>query len=187
VFDATLLVSIVYNDKAICLGWGDGFSIFVMEDRQIVAHEIKFTTGAPYYLSYEMSPSKKEAYQQQYGDGKIIASNYIISPDMNITAQDCELDLTYNCSIYKDAFASAFKFIAISSDGLSTYQDDPKFNRPEGEDKTEYKAENIIPLVTAYKSTAGEFVVRRMQRMKNDMEKNHIIHFDDVSCATIAI
>lgn len=187
VFDATLLASVVYNDKAICLGWGDGLIIFVTEDRQIIAHEVNFTTGAPYYISYEMSPSKKEAYQQQYGDGKIIVSNYIISPDMKVTSQNSELDLKYDCSVYKEAFASAFKFIAISSDGLSTYQDDPKYDQPEGEDKTEYKAENIIPLVTAYKSTAGEFVVRRMQRMKNDLEKNHIIHFDDVSCATIAI
>lgn len=187
IFDATLLVSTVYGNKATCLGWGDGFFIFVTGDRHIVAHEAKFTTGAPYYISYEMSPSKKEAYQRQYGEGKIIVSNHVINPDMTVLTQDSELDLMYNCSIYKEAFASGFKFIALSSDGLSTYQDDPKYNRPEGEEKTEYKAENIIPLVTAYKSIAGEFVVRRMQRMKEDLEKNHVIHFDDISCATIAL
>jgi hypothetical protein len=57
-FDATLLVSIVYNNKVTYLGWGDGYFILVIDNNSIIAYDIKYSSGAPYYISYEMNSGK---------------------------------------------------------------------------------------------------------------------------------
>jgi hypothetical protein len=187
VFDATLLISTVYKDKATCLAWGDGYVIFVTDNREIIAYEVKYSSGAPYYLSYEMSPVKKEAYQQMYGNGLVDLNTFIISPDGIITGSSTSTSpVAYSHTLLKEAYAPGLKFITLSSDGLDTYKDNPNVVRPDDVELLIHGAEKIIPQVVAYKGIVGEFVIRRMQRMKSDMEKALIIHLDDVSCATIA-
>jgi hypothetical protein len=189
VFDATLLVSTVYNNKATCLAWGDGYVIFVTGSNEIVAYEINYSSGAPYYLSYEMSPAKKKAYAQMYGTGSLTLNTYIIGSDgtlKNSSGSTSPVALGYSHSLLKEAHAPALKFVTLSSDGLGTYKDDPKWVTDDPAQK-DHEVTDIISSVVGYKSLAGEFVIRRMQRMRSDMEKEHVVHLDDVSCATIAI
>lgn len=187
-FDATLLVSALYQNKIISLGWGDGYFIFVTNNNVKIIYDIHYSSGAPYYLSYEMSPSKKEAYKDIYGQGIVTVNNLIIASDGSVTQNIANpSEKLFSESLYKEAYAPNMKFIILSSDGIGTYQDDPKFPREDGSEKKTYDASEIIPQIAAYKNIAGEFVVRRMQRIKSDMDKNHIIHIDDVSCASLAL
>lgn len=189
VFDATLLISTIYEDKATCLAWGDGYVVFVTDKKEIIAYEINYSSGAPYYLSYEMSPAKKAAYAQLYGTGSLNIRTYIIGSD---GALKCSSDATspvvlcYTHSLLKEAHAPGLKFVTLSSDGIGTYKDDPKWVTEESS-RMDFGIVNILPMVVGYKSITGEFAIRRMQRMKSDMEKDHVVHLDDISCATIAI
>lgn len=187
-FDATLLISTVYKDKIISLGWGDGYFIFVTKDNVKIIYDIHYSMGAPYYLSYEMSPSKKKAYEDTYGNSIITVKNSIIATDGSVTETiNNPTGGLYSESLYKEAHVPSIKFVILSSDGIGTYQDDPKFPKEDGAEKKTYSAIEIIPDIAAYKNTAGEFVIRRMQRIKSDMDKNHIVHIDDVSCSSIAL
>jgi len=188
VFDATLLVCTVYNNKVTCLGWGDGYLMMVTDDNSIIAYEIKYSSGAPYYISYEMSPGKKEAYWQTYGGGMVDIRNSIISPEGDLIYSNTNVSpVSDSYSILKEAHAPSLKSVILSSDGLGTYQIDSKFVPPENTPIKDYSDLSIIPLIVSYKSIVGEFVVRRMQRMKADMEKEHVMHFDDVSCSSIVL
>lgn len=120
----------------------------------------------------------------EYGSGSITTTNTIINSEGVVEFEHKILISTCMMqSLYKEADAPSMGFVTVSSDGLGTYQDDPK----NVEEKKSYKDSDIIPLVMAYKNITGEFVTRRMQRLKYDLEKKLIVHLDDVSCSSIAI
>lgn len=188
VFDATLLISVVLSDKAICLGWGDGYIAFVGKDKEINLYETKYSSGAPYYLSYEMSAGKKEAYQKEFGDGEVSITQYTINDSgIHTHPEVTTFDVPYSHSILRQGRTGEVKFIVLSSDGIDTYQTDPRYRDPDNKGIQTYTAPEMITPLVSYKSIAGEFVERRMQRNKEDMDKKHIVHQDDVSCASIAL
>lgn len=188
VFDATLLVGIIYKDKIICHGWGDGYFTLVTKNNTIIIYGIRYSSGAPYYISYDLSPEKKEAYWQRYGENDLEINSVIIGPDGNTISNSINKSpLTDSYALYKEAHAPSMKSLTISSDGLDTYQLNPKFILPENSVVKDYSDITIIPAMVSYKSTIGEFVIRKMQRLKSDFEKEHVIHIDDVSCASIVL
>lgn len=184
-FDATLLVNIVFDNKIYSIAWGDGYIIYKTKESKHIIYDISFSSRAPYYLSYEMSPTKKQQYMMEFGEGTITIKNSILSADGNF--ERTTINKIIAESLYKEAYAPSMSFATVSSDGLGTYEDDPKVYREDGTEKKSYKAIELIPQVMAYKTIAGEFVIRRMHRMKTDMAKANIIHFDDISCASIAL
>lgn len=189
VFDATLLVSISLDGNLICYGWGDGYFIFVDKDDRKVIMEPKYESGAPYYLSYEMNDERRRAYTEQYGDSTVTVNTYEITPEGQSSVLKKEVySSTYNRPIGVEYFGSGFKSVTAASDGIDTYEDNPKCEPPEGSSgHKKYSAIDMIPSIVGYKGIAGEFVVRRMQRIKNDMTKINRVHFDDISCATIIL
>jgi hypothetical protein len=134
-----------------------------------------------------MSTSKKQKYMDEFGEGTITIKNMTLSAEGAIEWERSITNPIVAESLYKEAYASMISFATVSSDGLGTYQDNPKGIKEDGTEKRKYKAIEIIPQMMAYKTIAGEFVIRRMHRMKTDMAKANIIHFDDISCASIAL
>lgn len=186
-FDATLLVHIAFDSKILSIAWGDGYIMYKTKDSKHLVYDISFSTGAPYYLSYEMSTSKKQKYMDEFGEGTITIKNMTLSAEGAIEWERSITNPIVAESLYKEAYASMISFATVSSDGLGTYQDNPKGIKEDGTEKRKYSAIEIIPQMMAYKTIAGEFVIRRMHRMKTDMAKANIIHFDDISCASIAL
>lgn len=186
-FDATLLVHIAFDSKILSIAWGDGYIMYKTKDSKHLVYDISFSTGAPYYLSYEMSTSKKQNYMDEYGEGTITIKNMTLSAEGAVEWERSITNPIIAESLYKEAYASMISFATVASDGLGTYQDNPKGIKEDGTEKRKYKAIEIIPQMMAYKTIAGEFVIRRMNRMKTDMAKANIIHFDDISCASIAL
>jgi hypothetical protein len=70
--------------------------------------------------------------------------------------------------------------ITICSDGIKTY-----YHKDSNEKKIDESF--IIPKMLDYKNTKGEFVNRRMLRLKKEMHENNIMHSDDISCSTIIL
>ena len=152
-FDATLLISTVYQDKIISLGWGDGYFIFVTKDNVKIIYDIHYSMGAPYYLSYEMSPSKKQAYMDTYGNTILTIKNSIIATNGSVTeTTTTPTGGLYSESLYKEAHAPSINFVILSSDGIGTYQDDPKFSKEDGTEKKSYNAVEIIPKIMVVKN-----------------------------------
>jgi len=188
VFDATLLVSVVLDGKATTIGWGDGYLIFVKKDNTIDVVEAVYSSGAPYYLSYELSLGKKEAYTLAYGNDPISLNEYTLNTSGDVLKTSTkDLFPTFSHTMFHQSSTDDLKAIVLSSDGANTYQDNPKGILQSGEEKRQYKAIEIIPTMVRYKSLVGEFATRRMLRMKADMEKENKTHFDDISCAAIIV
>jgi hypothetical protein len=175
VFDATLLTAIAVNNAFLYLyGRGDGCFIFKTKDNQIDFTEISFESNAPYYLSYDMHFDKKQSYTNSFHGTKV-----------NIHQQN--ESICSNELVDADGFSfflplcSAYKQVALTSDGIGTYESDPAIIN----DKMQYPTQEIIPQYVDYKNPVGEFVQRRMLRLKKDCIKDGIVHQDDISCATI--
>ena len=186
-FDATLLVNIALGEKVFSIAWGDGYIIYMTKESKLLVYDIGFSSGAPYYLSYEMNQAKKQNYMTEFGTGTITINSKSMLMDGTLEWQNSVTNTILAESLYKEGLASMMKFATVSSDGLGTYQDDPKIYRENESDRKSYEAVDIIPLVMAYKNITGEFAVRRMQRLRMDMDKAKIVHLDDVSCASIAL
>jgi len=191
-FDATLLVSVVLENKIISLCWGDGYITYVTNTGAIIVYEAIFSSGAPYYLSYEMCQKKKDAYIASFGNGLIYHTQYILNPEVvdpngdNFASIKNVKPLDFSYTMHKEGAADLMKYVVLSSDGIGTYQDNPRFDTADGI-KRSYHAIDMISDIVAYKSIAGDFVHRRMICIKDLLEKNKIIHQDDIACATIAI
>jgi len=205
VFDATLLVAASIGPyQRIAYVRGDGYVIAKKKNGVSQVFTLNYESNAPYYLSYEMSFDKKTAYEQQYGDVPIYYEEYVIGSEGSITLMEKE-----DCPAKYGGFYQTFdngskpaeslanlkiqdilRFtdtiqLAVSSDGLNTYEYDPKITWPEGERPKNPGVMDIIPHVTGFKNMVGQFAVRRMNRFRRDCEKDHIIHQDDVSVAAI--
>ena len=76
--------------------------------------------------------------------------------------------------------------IIVSSDGLQSFQYDPKSDEFQVNDKV-FTLPEVYPKMIDYKNLVGEFVVRRMKSLEKDNRIKHIIHTDDISCATIVL
>lgn len=185
-FDATLLVAVTKNGQCLNIGWGDGYFIQVRDSGIMYVTEIKYGSGAPYYISYEMLSSKKENYLANFGTDSIIKyHNYTVQPDGDLISTFVEeKTLICNHSFTHEFDTEGYSFMVLSSDGIGSYRDDPKCGKSLSE-QVSYDVLKILPSVVGYKSTKGEFVTRRMQRLKSDMDKAMITHTDDVSCAAI--
>jgi hypothetical protein len=182
VFDATLLICIIEKDSFICFGWGDGFFISKNKDDHILIKNISYYDEAPYYPSYDVDLSRRLTYQAMYADKGFIqrfttcldkSGNYLFSNNTEIN----------NCMspiLIANGEKEDIKSITICSDGIKTY-----YHKDSNEKKIDESF--IIPKMLDYKNTIGEFVNRRMLRLKKEMHENNIMHSDDISCSTIIL
>jgi len=181
--DATLIVALM--DKrmdGIVFVFGDGHAIYQYEmdgSTRKDIYSVEYDMGAPAYISYVHNPFRAKNYMEQFGEqivsvstGSLVKEN---SP-MNVDAKKIEdLDDVY-------AFTSIPLFcvdrVTICSDGIQTYRHN---NTHEAVDE-----ELMAKRITDFKNTKGEFVTRRMNRLKRDLVKENVSHLDDVAVASIS-
>jgi phosphoglycolate phosphatase-like HAD superfamily hydrolase len=80
--------------------------------------------------------------------------------------------------------------ITLASDGAESYHHSAKRlseDPPSQVEKDTLKGFGLMKRIVAYKNHKGEFVKRRMKKLKQEVEKIQAEHYDDVSCATIWI
>ena len=187
-FDATLLLSFVLDDQLFVLCYGDGHIIYKTKAGLTIADSIEYQSGAPYYLSYQMDNAKKEAYFNEFKESLIDEGSVTIKADgssnSRIFNQKLLTEHSNMFSYWKvfDIKNQELSSISLSSDGIGTYS---KSQKSDSEIKLDSSLPEMIRRMVAYKGTNGDFVVRRMNRMRLNMTEGGIIHDDDVSCATI--
>ncbi len=180
VIDATLLIAFNIDDKVFIYTRGDGTFAYKTTDGILNIETIEFKSGAPFYLSYDLSSSNLECYKNTKNDKKVLTSSIFKNGDcINNIIENVD----YDFRIFKVIPLKDLEFISLMSDGVSAFQFNSKF---EGEkNNLKLSTNEIVRNMVAYKNYAGEFVDRRMNRMMKDLSKEGIENFDDVSSATI--
>ncbi len=206
VFDATVLMAATIGDsQCVFYAKGDGHLAILYPDGRIKVTSISYSSNAPFYMSYDMSHDKERAYYQAFGEGETKDVNiHLIDPtqDEPVLLVEDESPLLkgayfriINASMKQGAPATDTVLgelhtltpsaLAVFSDGIETYEHDPKKTLPPKIEMPNFSACNIVQAMTEFKSTAGKFVHRRMNAVRKQCVKSNIIHQDDVSCAAI--
>jgi len=190
IFDATLLIAAAVGDvwgRKILFSWGDGYFILKRPSGAVDVISLSYESNAPYYLSYELSQDKHDAYAAEYGSVPLHKNIDRISVDGVVDFVDVDVIPSVMQRSYFSVMGEGADFtqIIVSSDGIGTYEDDPGVQPPTGTELRKYTALDVIPNMVSYKNPVGEFVTRRMNRLKKEYADTHVIHQDDVSCAAI--
>ena len=178
--DCTLIISLAQDNLVRTFFYGDGSLITRMKEGHRYT-EIEFESGAPFYLSYLLSAARQEAYMKEYGLKANIKYHRITNEELEETGINTIENL--DPPDFYRALSGAdgqIKWLAISSDGIKTYQ-----THDENGITQSCSLFETLKRFSDYKSFKGKFVERRMKRMKKNCEKNGITHYDDVSVATI--
>lgn len=170
-FDATLILAIADDKKAVTFLWGDGVVIYKIDERKMVDH-FEYTSNAPYYLSYQFDVHRNNKYKEEFKEQLHVKKNRkIIYVDGRVFDNGSSSFGIFNES---ESIVEVIKpkLLAIASDGLVSFTDN--------KNNTNCVLSDIVNRCVDYKSLNGSFVQRRMLKMKKENEENGITHFDDV-------
>jgi hypothetical protein len=190
VCDATLLYAFILDEQLFYTVIGDGNVIIRRTDDSIYWENYSYESGAPFYLSYQLDYVREENYLKEYGN-KIFKIDTLEGKPNDVKFFNSETMPPSTKSQNNSFEINLIKSITLSSDGINTY--DFSYKRrcqkpePTFKELVEINPNNMIQRITAYKNFTGEFVKRRMKRIKQECEKVQAEHFDDISCATIHI
>ena len=187
--DATLMYAFVLEGNIHFQVYGDGNIIIKQSNEKYVWSNLYYESNAPFYLSYEMDVLRKHGYVE---DPEFGGKSFTIKDTAYNSKNDTSCGLTSLKLIkhYGNVLkADNIESITLTSDGAETYSHTHKrlTEYPSNEEKMSLRPEAMIKRMTDYKNYNGEFVKRRMKRIKGECEKMQAEHFDDVSCATIWI
>ena len=187
VADATLLLSFIYNETIYAFVYGDGHIIINYDDNTMTSCKVEYAENAPPYISYDLNIHRKHLYLEQFGKTN---ANIIVNGGGTESVYEYSLNEwinKFNACHFITTTAKDAKSITLSSDGIESYMYG-KTSTPSQEERLEItKDVKWYNEYTSYKGALGEFVKRRMKRIKLNNEKQNIEHYDDVSCATIWI
>ena len=183
---ATLLSITVDKEKA-CFKtaiFGDG--IIVGRNRngylKVIHHE--FSTGAPYYLRYKLNANSHTQYQQEFGQGKFVVTQFLQNGVTILDNQidECELSVGQRLKVYDFPIAD-YDLVAILSDGVKSFTMKQKTDTQISTVKV--GLEHILFKLFQFKGYAGNFVQRRSQRAFKEFDELGWMHYDDFSIGAI--
>lgn len=174
--DATLLM-VAYSQvekNVTVVMHGDGVLVKKLKNGNIVATHIEVPTGAPDYPSYSLNWFREKNYYDLGGNDKKVTT--IIDREEDVTREVTQIPIF---EAYVEKFtAEEVDIIAVISDGSGSF-------RQSNNDDIDWF--EIAKELTAYKTTAGQFVLRRMNAFKRKCAKEGWTHSDDISIAAIVV
>lgn len=161
--DATLIISYVADNHVYIYMYGDGFVISQGEDGDILIDSVSFKNNAPYYLSYKLNKRKLDSY---------LSTNPHM---MRCVVVDYRSSITkYNQPIIMSRNMNRVKKVLICSDGIDSFLFEKNLEK--------YDLNELVKEILSFKTTKGEFLKRRMNRLINkDLTSKGVFNFDDVS------
>jgi len=171
---ATLLLVRADTDNTYVWMWGDGVYNITLKNGGYFIKEVHYAGNAPYYPYYAATPAQHGSYVRAFAPSKEVRY------DLN----GCVGDETFNgTNAFEPTVAmietEQIKSVTLMSDGVESYQDINKVSVP---------SDDIIREVTAFKTTTGHYVERRMLAFKQRLcVANQWSHYDDLSVAGISL
>ena len=174
--DATLLVA--YKDKdvirVICSG--DGVIAGVKKDGSMLVRTIEYADNAPVYLNYLFDEERKKQLHAAYNCEKTIKSYDGLQTLINSqTSKE-------NFEVFEFPI-DVYKTIGIFSDGVESFSKPVKTATSKNWESVHVV--EVVENLLNFKSYAGSFVQRRMQKYLKDFYDAEGQHADDVSAAVI--
>jgi len=184
VLDATLIAALRIDDRVIIYAYGDG-TIAIADPDGFTYNiiDISFFSGAPYYLSYLLSSSRIERYQEEFPEGKKVSRSTVwCGPAWALAKQDT-MDTEFNN--FDDPFVYTIEHlkpgakVAIFTDGLGTFTNDNGTIKP--------TQKWLVHDLMGFKNYNGEFVKRRATRVMKERMACNCQPYDDFSMAAMTI
>lgn len=156
---ATLLSVFKKNNNFVVRCIGDGYVFARRKNGTFVWKEIKYPSGAPYYLRYELDKSVKEEYISRFGQ-----TNVITCYDKDNPVECYEhSSIPDNGGCHSFAFSCVdYDLVGVASDGVSSFVQ--LLNSGTGVTTVAIPPEKIIEEMLKFKNFNGEFVRRRMTK-----------------------
>ena len=166
-FYSTILRAIADQQQFNVSVWGDGFVIARKVTGGLRVVHLTYPEGAPAYLAYAQSSKDLDAYQSQFHGGICQIDVWDFEDGQwSLVEQSTSEGVVENIFTFT---YDEYDLITLSSDGIETFKD------------VEWK--DIVPSLCGYKNLHGEFVRRRVSAF---LKREHSVHGDDISFASIA-
>ena len=162
--------------------FGDGCIVARRNDGtlEVISHE--FSTGAPYYLRYNLDQESHLQYCKEFGEGQLL----ITSTELGGTASKSHpinvetLNVNNGDTLYIYDFPiSEYNLVAVLSDGVKSFEKKVKTDTQIS--TTTVPMYSILLELFQFKGYAGHFVQRRCIKQFKVFEELGWSHFDDFS------
>lgn len=169
--DATLVYGLGDGNTFRVGFYGDGYAVIKTRGGAMRVIQVTYESNAPRYLSYWMDQARGARYGLEF-PGRVIIRTY----------DGTESGFVLTGELYQDVHQPVamawpeeeLSLVIISTDGLGSFTRN-------GIEQVPWQ--QVLPEVVAFKSPAGEFLQRRITRMKAVQEKSAIRHWDDLGLA----
>lgn len=169
--DATLIVAYhVPKDNCVRIFmYGDGDIIHQDSQGNIYRYNINYTPNAPYYLSYKINYFRNVEYYKMKVDKTLLLNG--------VVTDTIAYDNPYVMNISLDM--EDFPKILLCTDGIESFLKDTVNHV--GEPELNY----ILHEFFSFKTTAGEFLKRRMANALKKLTNEKFSHYDDLTIGAI--
>lgn len=185
--DATLLVAVAKGDKVVACQTGDGVIAFKTRDGTLCYESIEFGNGMPYYLSYLLSPTRKNFLLHPPPDsgakpedaGKITITDGRRLPGGQWERHQTVVTFDERSPVERQMMfeREQVEIVLLFSDGVSSFQ---------LKDGTQIPLEKVLDQIFDIKGFKGQFLTRRCARfLQKFCSENGWQHSDDFSVAGI--
>lgn len=172
---ATLRLAYVYQDTLYTIETGDGFSFQIFYDGRFAYQQYEYEINAPFYLAYKIFNQVDEYRSIGRGNNQLI-----VTKGNSFEAGHHIEKLPSTEIIYKKIehiSEMQAKFYGLATDGLSSY-----LNEGSG---SSVPAIEVIRRLSDIKVPAGEFLVRRFQKLDKELTNAAFENHDDIGIAMI--
>lgn len=172
--DATAMLAFPYHGSMHVYTYGDGYIISIDHEKSLSYRQLSYEQNMPYYLSYWMDQTRREAYLAKNRGGKAV----LTIKEHDATGESIS-QVNYDAPSIFSFEAETCALVALASDGVAS------LTCVEDQQKTPVR--EVLEQLVAYKTTKGEFVKRRVKRMLKTYAKQGIYPTDDIAVATLLI
>jgi len=177
---ATLRVAYILDNKMYMIGQGDGFDLFIFKDGHAQFDQYEYLYNAPFYPAYDVFNCR---INYEMIGGSLHANKLHLNRDETNSPGLIGTTLVWPCTHVSDVTIDSqdlesIQYIGVASDGLSSYVRNNTDVIP---------AKDVITSLAAIKNPAGEFLVRRFQKMDKEYTAQGFENQDDVSVALINV
>lgn len=180
--DATLLFVRLNDNKYHFRSFGDGIFAKVRKDGAIEISEIEYLSGAPFYLSYQLSEERRKQYLNKFGYYKIIKQYTIQNGEVKsflVTESDDPSIIGFT----ENGSSENYLCLAVISDGALSFQQ--TIATETSKSIVPVKVEILLTELLGFKNYFGSFVQRRVQAFRKECDKRSWFPTDDVSIGAV--
>jgi len=176
---ATLRIAYILNGKVYMIGHGDGFDLFILGDGSAQYDQYKYLINAPFYPAYDTFNCRTD-YEMIGGHpgANMLKLNRDTTTLPDLVGAVHDFPSTYISRMTADLKDFKPMYIGVASDGLESYVRGNTDIIP---------PKDVITSLAAIKNPAGEFLVRRFQKMDKEYTALGFENQDDIAVALINV